>query len=190
MDDFEALARSGRTWDRHLRPVTPSRYDGPASVPGWSVFDLVNHVVGGAVRYVLLLRGVDRARVEATREADHIGEDPLRASRDRSATLDSAFARPGALGRTVAHRSGTRSGLVLLRMRVLEQTLHAWDLARTIAADDDRLDQQLCDYLLEHTTPLLAEFRALGTYAPAAAPPAEPESPQQRLLRLSGRHGD
>lgn len=186
MDAFEALALSSRAWDQRLRLLMPSQYDMPSICPGWSVFDLVNHVVGGAVRYVMLLRGSHPAEVEATRETDHVGGELLLTSRIQASRLESEFQRPGALGRTVEHRSGTRSGLQLLHMRVLEQTLHGWDLARTLCTDE-RLDPDIVGYLLDTATPMLDSGRATGTYGsvPTAAGPQA--TPQEQLLLLAGR---
>jgi uncharacterized protein (TIGR03086 family) len=184
-DEFRALADSGAGLRRRLRGLAPDRYGLPSICSGWSAADLANHVVGGERRYWLLLRGADPAVVEATRFEDHIGADPVAAYADLSRLVEEEFARPGALQRTVSHRAGNRSGLELLRMRVMERALHGWDLARTLGLDDS-LQASLVDYLLARCLPLVTELSAKGLYgAPVDGGPDQP--PVQRLLRLTGR---
>jgi uncharacterized protein (TIGR03086 family) len=184
-DEFRALADSGAELKRRLRGLTPAGYGRPSICPGWSAADLANHVVGGELRYWLLLRGAEPAVVEATRSQDHIGADPVGAYTRVSRQVEEEFARPGALQRTVSHRAGDRSGLELLRMRVMERALHGWDLARTLGLDDS-LEAGVVDYLLSRCLPLVTELRAKSLYgAPTDGGPNEP--PLQRLLRLTGR---
>ena len=66
-------------------------------------------------------------------------------------TLLAEFRLPGALERQVHHPTGDRSGRELLGMRILDVTVHAWDLACGIDADR-RLDRTLVQRtLLEQT---------------------------------------
>lgn len=186
MDDLQALGSSGAELERRLRSLHPAEYGRPSVCAGWSAADLANHVVGGEWRYWLLMRGAEPAVVEATRGQGHIGDDPVVAYASRSRLLDEEFRQPGALDRRVSHRAGDRSGLQLLRMRVLERALHAWDLARTLGLDDS-LDRDLVHYLLGSCLPLVTELRAKGLYGAPAPAGAALESPLQRLLRLTGR---
>jgi uncharacterized protein (TIGR03086 family) len=184
-DESRALADSGAALRRRLLSLAPARYGLPSICPGWSAADLANHVVGGELRYWLLLRGAEPGVMEGTRSQDHIGTDPADAYANLSRQLEEEFSRPGALQRAVSHRAGKRSGLELLRMRVMERALHGWDLARTLGLDDS-LDGSLAEYLLATCLPLVSDLRARGLYgSPADAGPAEP--PARRLLRLTGR---
>lgn len=79
------------------------------------------------------------------------------------------------------------TGLELLRMRVLEQTLHSWDLAASLDLDDD-LEQDLTDYLLREGIDLIRELRGVDHYAAPhrrTQPPADDRTTY--LLHLSGR---
>ena len=171
MRDFEALASAGAELEPRLRALSPTKYRQPSVCAGWSAADLANHVVGGEQRYLLLLRDAEPAEVEATRGRDHIG-DPARAYAIRSWLLDEQFRQAGALQRTVRHRAGDRSGLELLRMRVIERALHAWDLV---------------DYLLVNCLPLVTDLQAKGLFGPASPGGSPAQSPMERLLRLTGR---
>jgi uncharacterized protein (TIGR03086 family) len=183
MDRYGALERATATFAAVLASVPDDRWQSPSVNPGWSVHDLVNHVVGGNRRYVVLLTGAPTAEVEALRDLDHLGDDPDRAFAQTSAELIAAFARPGALEVTVHHRQGDRSGSDLLTMRVMEHALHGWDLARSIGADDG-IDPGVVDTLLGAFD--TDETLLVRSGYPPSNPPAAAD-PQRRLLILTGR---
>ena len=186
MDDLQALELAGRSLERRLAAVQVDVLQQPSSCSGWSVYDLINHVNGGGHRYLLLLRGAAAAEVDATRTHDHVRPDPLEAYRSWQRPLAVEFAAPDALSRVVHHPVGDRSGLDLLRMRTLDLTLHAWDLARS-AGMDETVDLPLSDYLLDRCLYLVDELRGHGLYAPVGAAFHRPASPDRELLRLTGR---
>jgi hypothetical protein len=84
---------------------------GALTNPGWTVRDLVNHVVGGNRRYVLLLTGAPTAEVEALRDLEHLGTDPLAAFTLTSAEMVTAFHQPGAMTRSCTTASATAAEL-------------------------------------------------------------------------------
>ena len=185
MDDLRAMDLAGRELERRLAGLPADRMDEPSSLPGWSVFDLVNHVIGGGHRYLLLLRGATAEELAATRTEDHVGPDPLSSYLEWQLPLAAAFAEPGALDRVVHHPAGDRSGLELLRMRTLELALHGWDLARSLHHDDP-LDEELCAHLAERATATVDGLRTRGLYGPPGDD--DPALPAQvHLLRRTGR---
>jgi uncharacterized protein (TIGR03086 family) len=183
VDLHTALDRATECFANTLRQVRDDQWVLPTPDPGWSVRDLVNHVVGGNWRYVVLLSGAPTVDVEALRSLDHLGDDPLQDFIDTSAEVADAFRATGALDQTVHHRLGDRSGADLLVMRVIEHAVHGWDLARAIGADD-RIDPAVTATLLscfDADSNLLAS----SSFAPSD-PPANAE-PQRRLLIVTGR---
>jgi uncharacterized protein (TIGR03086 family) len=186
VDDLKALEIAGLSLERRLSEVGDDQLARPSACTGWSVYDLVNHVNGGGHRYLLLLRGAPADQLAATRTQDHVRPDPLLAYRRWQRPLVEAFAEPDALHRVVHHPVGDRSGLDLLRMRTLDLTLHAWDLARSLGLDDT-VDAQLCGYLLSDCMRLVEELRGHGLYAPAGEPPTGQVSLQHELLQRTGR---
>ena len=186
MDAFETLGRSRVEFRRVLASVRPEHWGLATPCEDWDVRQLVNHVLGGNVRYTMLLHGSTPEEVNATRSVDHVGDDAL-ASFDRSASeVVGAFEEPGALERTVHHPAGDRSGLDLLWLRVADWTVHGWDLARAIGVDE-QLDPDLVASLLrrlsEHGTGL-----PTGGYFAPVADTSDAMSDQQQLLALVGRH--
>ena len=83
------------------------------------------------------------------------------------------------------HPIGDRTGADLLAMRVLDVTVHAWDLARALNVDD-ALDSDAVEFALAHTE-VIEAGRAHGSFAIATGPPSVATSPQARLLHLAGR---
>jgi uncharacterized protein (TIGR03086 family) len=185
MDAFEALDRSRVEFRRVLAGVGHEHWELATPCEEWDVRELVNHVLGGNVRYTMLQHGAAADEMAATRAVDHIGNDAL-ASFDKSAAdVVAAFEEPDALERTVHHPAGDRSGFDLLWLRVAEWTIHAWDLARAIGGDET-LDTDLVDTLLarleEHGTGL----ESGGYYAEPSATQVDAPA-QTRLLLTVGR---
>ena len=132
LDELEALDLAGHELERRLTELRSEQLDRSSSCAGWSVYDLVNHVIGGGHRYGLLLKGASAEDLAPTRTEDHVRPDPVTSYVRWEEPLRSAFREPGALERLVHHPAGDRSGLDLLRMRTLELALHAWDLAQSL----------------------------------------------------------
>ena len=57
MDLFEQLRRSVSEFGTRLRPIHGTHWSRPTPCEEWDVRELVNHVVGGALRYTMLLHG-------------------------------------------------------------------------------------------------------------------------------------
>jgi uncharacterized protein (TIGR03086 family) len=189
MNGAEALERSGRGFRQHLVELESDDWARPTPCDEWSVRDLVNHVVGGNVRYVMILAGEPADAVVRTREQDWLGSDPLGAFDDAFARVTEAFSVPGILAATVHHpKSGAMTGAQLRVFRVNELTVHAWDLARAIDSDD-RLDEQVVSWLLERLEPLRSTVAASGLVKPRPPDDLPAASPQESLLQLFGRAG-
>lgn len=185
MDAFEALSSAHAEFERRLRLARPTDWTRPTPCDAWDVRALVNHVVGANRRYTMLLHGATAAEVDATRSADHLGDDAIAAFRTTTDELTAAFGHEGALTRTAHHPAGDRTGAELLDTRVLDVTVHAWDLAGAIDADE-RLEPALVNFVLACAPGLIAGSRPGSFTTPATElPPGAPT--QARLLHLVGR---
>ena len=180
-----AASRANVAFERRLRLVGPDDWPRPTPCSEWDVRALVNHVIGGNRRYTMLLHGASAESVNRTRAEDHLGAHPLTAFRTTARELAAAFREDGALTRIAHHPIGDRTGADLLAMRVLDVTVHAWDLARALDVDD-ALDADAVEFALAHTE-VIEAGREHGSFAIATGPPLITPSPQARLLHLAGR---
>lgn len=186
MDLFEQLERSAAEFGSRLRLVRAEDWSRRTPCPEWDVRELVNHVVGGALRYTMLLHGATTDEVAATRTFDHLGEDPIRSFEAKAQEVKAAFREAGALSRTVHHPAGDRSGEELLELRVTEFAVHAWDLARALGTDE-RLDPALVDAMWERLSATGTRLEGGGYFkAPRGRVPATAPT-QTKLLHLAGR---
>jgi uncharacterized protein (TIGR03086 family) len=146
---------------------------------------VVNHVVGHEFRMALLYHGGSLERFAATREDDFLGRDPLAAWDRGCRELDAAIGQPGAMERTVQYRGGPTTGRVLLSVCTFEMTVHTWDLARGLGADE-ALDGGLVTWLLDE---LAGPLGFVARRFPEAGSRPAGASPQEMLLHLTGRTG-
>lgn len=185
MDALQALDVAHSEMQVRLRQIGPGDWSRPTPCDEWDVRALVNHVIGGNRRYVMLLSGASAGEVDATRTLDHVGVDVVGSYTQTAAALGAAFREDGAMARRCHHPIGDRTGAELLGMRLVDIAVHAWDLARALGVDD-RLDPDLARHALQHA-PLITAGRAAGSFAePADAVPAGSSS-QDELLHLCGR---
>ena len=185
MDLFAAYLRGGASFQSSLGDVPIELMSAPTPCAGWTVRDLINHVVGGELRYILLLGGASTAQVEATRGQDHVGSDPAAAFAALHAQLSESFQTDGALDRVVHHRLGDRKGGDLLLMRTMEYALHGWDLG-VARSREASIEPPLARLLLDALGTHEQLWQGDSVFAPQQADDASlPAS--ERLLRLTGR---
>lgn len=159
----------------------------PTPCEGWTVSDLVKHLIGGGIMTELLLDGssADEA-FTALFDLDLDGD--LRAEFERSAARQhDAFERPGAANTIVHHPLRDMPASDFIWMRVRDTLVHTWDLARAIDADPN-LDPDLVATVwaqVEPLAPLLAGSGMFGGGASGSLP--EDASIQDRLLDALGR---
>lgn len=116
----------------------------PTGCAGWSVRDLLDHVVGGNLTVAALLTG----QIPPPHGTDHLAEDPLCAYRASGEALRAAFGEPGALERVIAVPAGTVPGSVALHLRLTELLVHGWDLARATGQSVTGLPADLAEQAL------------------------------------------
>ncbi|MGH3969675.1 MAG: maleylpyruvate isomerase N-terminal domain-containing protein, partial [Mycobacterium sp.] len=130
-----------------------------------------NHVCGGALRYAHYLRGGMPEEIAWTRTADNVGDDPHATQDNLSAELRTPFAQPDAASIRTHHPMQTASGGALLRMRVVELAVHAWDIASTLDATST-IDNDLAAYILDRGASILQAQREHGYFCqwPSGSP--------------------
>ncbi|MGW3045384.1 TIGR03086 family metal-binding protein [Kitasatospora sp. NPDC001159] len=185
---------SSSEFERKLRAVRPEQWSWPTPCTEWNVRQLVNHMTRGNFGYVRLLHGGDGAEFLRLRDVDALGADPAGAYVRSVRECARAFDRDGALRRVLDYPLGPVTGRQALAVRITDSTVHTWDLARAVGAEDS-LDAGLVAWIDEH----LEEIYAGLAEAPTATETthrffAAPEdtlphyaSQQLRLLHRMGR---
>jgi uncharacterized protein (TIGR03086 family) len=124
----EQLSQAFDFTDQLIAAVQEGQWAGPTPCAGWSVRDLVTHVVAGNSLFAGALRGGQPPAAPQGTVMPEAGL--LNAYRDSAAELLGAFREPGALDAMVTVPFGTVPGVVALHLRITELLVHGWDLAR------------------------------------------------------------
>jgi uncharacterized protein (TIGR03086 family) len=186
MDQFDVLDHGGVQFARVLGAVTAQDWASPTPCEGWNVRDLVVHVVGGTVMSVALLGGASSEEAYALLQADVLGDEPLDTFRAAQAELSAAF-RTVDLDMTVHHMVGDIPAAMLLGFRIGDLTVHSWDLARAIQADET-LDPVLVQAVWDAVSPMRDTIGQTGVFgAGPSGDVAEGAPLQVQLLDLTGR---
>ncbi len=184
--DLELLAVARLGFKRRLERVGPDDWARSTPCTEWDVRQLVNHVVGSDLRYADLLSGgraedFIRRRQEETGSAPVLGTDPVEDWARSGAAFDAALRKRGAMERVVDYPSDPLRGRELLENRLVDITIHTWDLARAIDTDDT-LDERLVRRCLSAR---MFQPRMGGDVGSPGVPGSA--RLQSRLLRASGR---
>lgn len=183
-DVIELYRRSVEEFGRRVREISADQWRLPTPNTDWDVHSLVNHLVNEELWCPALLGGETVAEVGSRFDGDLLGEDP-RASWESAARASVEAVTPEAPGRIVHVSFGDISGQEYISQLTADHTIHAWDLARAIGADE-RLDPDLVEYCFGVLSPEIEQWREFGVFAAAAQPPPD-ASRQVQLLALTGR---
>jgi uncharacterized protein (TIGR03086 family) len=129
MDLLRAHRSATRQFDNRIRLVRDAQWDNATPCADWDVRRLADHVVDGQWQAVALLGG-EPGSADA-------GGDPLARWDAAAAAAADAWNAAGVRDREVVLPTGPMSAELYLERRVVELTVHAWDLARAIGADDE-----------------------------------------------------
>lgn len=180
-----ALALSG--FEARLVLVTDDDWARPTPCEGWTVADLVKHLIGGGIMSELLLNGASKDEAMAALFNLDVDGD-LRAAfadaRDRQAAV---FARPGAADTLCHHPMRDMPASEFIWLRVHDTTVHTWDLAKAIGADE-ALDPGLVATIWSHVEPVAPVLAASGMFGTGASGTIADDAPTQtRVLDALGR---
>jgi uncharacterized protein (TIGR03086 family) len=187
MDASGILALARSEFEKRLRGVGDDQWGLPTPCEGWSVRELVNHVVAADRMYVPVLDGCSAAEALEVIQRDWLGDDPVAAFTEAADAQAAAFAQPGVFERTGHHPAGDLSGFELFGFRVADYTLHAWDLARATGGDE-HLDDELVALVWAGMQPMAAYIGNTGFFGSGPSGAVGDDAPLQvRLLDMSGR---
>jgi uncharacterized protein (TIGR03086 family) len=165
--------------------VRADQMDRDTPCAGWTVRELLNHIVAGNLWAVELGSGKTIADVGDSLDGDVLGDDP-RAAYDTSAEAAAAvFEAPGALDRPCAVSYGPVPGSMYAGHRFIDVFIHGWDLAKATGQPTD-LDPVLVQECWDVLRPQLAPFQGSGAFGTEQQP--KDDSPQATLLAALGRN--
>jgi len=165
--------------------VRDDKWDQPSVCEGWTVRELVNHIVSGNLWAGELGVGKTIEEVGDRLDGDVLGDAPLDAY-DRSAAIAAAvFRAPGAMDAPCAVSYGPVPGSVYCGHRFLDVLVHGWDVARSTGqpAELDAGLVEACWAVLEPQLEMLVGSGVFGTEVVAS----EGADRQTRLLAVLGR---
>jgi uncharacterized protein (TIGR03086 family) len=168
-----------------VHAVEPSDWGNATPCADWDVRALVNHVVAELLWAPPLVEGQAIADVGDRFDGDVLGDDPVARTDEAIGDASRAFAADGALDRTVHLSFGDFSGDNYCWQLISDVTVHSWDLARGIGADD-KLDSDLAEKVHDFLAPMLAQM-AGSPYFAAPTKVGADASPQDVLLAATGR---
>ncbi|GAA0420921.1 TIGR03086 family metal-binding protein [Streptomyces luteireticuli] len=133
----ESLALFGE----RVHAVRPRQWDGPTPCTEWTVRDLVNHLTAEQLWVPRLLDGATIEDVGDELDGDVLGDDPAGAWDAAAGAAVEAFARRGALRRSVPLSYGETGADAYCAEMTADAVVHTWDLSRAIGAPERMPDE-------------------------------------------------
>lgn len=181
---LELFQRAQATFTDRVDAVDPDQWEQEA-LPGWTVADLVAHLITEHLWAPPLLAGEPYAEGRFPDDtSDLLGNDPFTGWETAADGSLSAFAEDDALIRTVHLERGPTPATQYILEMIADLTVHAWDLARATGGDRE-LDGELVTASLV-LAEQLPEDGVPGYFAPPLDVSAAAR-PQTRLLARFGR---
>ena len=184
---LEQHQRATAEFGSRVHAIKADQWGDPTPCTEWDVRTLVNHLVNEQLWVPPLMNGATVADVGDALDGDLLGDDPVAAWEASAAAATEALHAPGALDRIVHLSFADVPGSVYAWQLIGDLTVHAWDLARGIGADD-RLHPELAAEVLVHLAPDVEAFAQYGIFA-ASKPVDAGADAQAQLIAIAGRQG-
>jgi uncharacterized protein (TIGR03086 family) len=186
MDHFETLALGTENFESLLPHVSESDFARATPCENWSIMELVWHVARASDMSVLLLSG--GTKEEAVKMFDvSVPPDVLEQCRRALDAQLNSFASAGDLDGVVHHPLGDVTVAQLFDFRIMDLTVHFWDLARALGVDEE-IPGALVAYVYAQLQPLEDVVGQIGIFGEGPSRTLEENAPTQlKLLDLTGR---
>jgi uncharacterized protein (TIGR03086 family) len=161
------------------------RWDVPSVLPGWTVRELVRHVVEEDLWAPPLFSGATIAEMGDRFAGDLLGEDPVAAFDEAAAAAVTAVRAAGAMDATVHLSFGDHPGSEYGMQLAADHLVHAWDLARSLGVDD-RLDPAAVAVVADWFGGVQPLYLQAGAIAAPVEVPADADR-QAQLIGMTGR---
>ncbi|MGB2756594.1 MAG: TIGR03086 family metal-binding protein [Acidimicrobiia bacterium] len=174
-------------FQRGVDAISEADWQRPTPCDGWTVRDLVAHLIGGCRMSELLLSGATSDEAMTALFALQIDGDPKQRFAEGALAQAAAFDEPGAPERTCHHPMRDMPGSEFIWLRVRDTAVHAWDLATALGIDAT-LDPEMVELMWTQVEPAAPFLAASGMFGSGASGNLPPEATtQQRLLDTLGR---
>ena len=186
-DEISAVHRDAlASTRRFIVGVGDDQWDLPTPCEGWSVRNLVNHIVAGNLWAAQLGSGRTIDDVGSDLDGDVLGSDPVVAYDLSAESAATVFEMPGALDAPCAVSYGPVPGSVYAGHRLIDVLIHGWDVASATGQRAD-LDAPLVEACWEVVRPQLSMLQGSGAFGVEKSSDAGSD-PQTSLLMALGRH--
>jgi uncharacterized protein (TIGR03086 family) len=172
-------------FDSRVTQVSDDQWGSPTPCRDWDVYALVGHVVDEQRWVPYLLTGGSVADAGDRFAGNPLDGDPREAWRRESRAAREAFHAAGALDHAVLLAGGETSARDYIWDLTVDTTVHAWDLARAIGADET-LDHELVRRIFHEIEKDVESLAATGRFDPPVHVAAHVDL-QTRMLALFGR---
>lgn len=137
------MERAFATASSVLREVGPDQWTASSPCEGWTVRDVVNHMVGGAKMVSVCLSGHGDG---VNFYVDHLrGLDPVETYEMESAAAVAVYRiDPSLVARTMPMPWGEATGSAVAAMFMGDHFVHAWDVAKATGQSTD-LDPEMAE---------------------------------------------
>ncbi|MQA13781.1 MAG: TIGR03086 family protein [Pseudonocardiaceae bacterium] len=182
MDIRDLHRRAVRSFADRVAAVRDDQWAAPSPCAGWTVRDLINHVVAGNRIVAPVLTG---GTVDERYGGYLLGYDPRAAAREAGDEAAAVIEADGALDGMAHPPHGTFPGEVYAWQRFTENLIHGWDAAHATGGDEG-LDPELvaaCAGFLDQAEDL---YRQAGFIGPRTEIGTDAD-PQAALLARFGR---
>jgi len=151
VDPLVAHQRAQDAFAAVLAGVTPAQLQDPTPCPDWTVWGVVDHLVGGNWRVA------GEARATPTEVVDLI-----KAHAESASAAQATFGGPDGLTRIYDIRIGSVPGSAFIGLRTTDALVHAWDVAKATGQPTD-VDSDVAQAMLEMSRQRISpEFRGAG----------------------------
>ena len=175
--------RTVEWWESCVDGVAAQGWDDSTPCAGWTVRDLVNHVVGEELWAVPLLEGATLEEVGDRFAGDVLGASPVETSHAAAAAAVRSVDEHVPRGVTVHLSYGEEKAEEYVRQLAADHLVHGWDLA-VATGGDTKLDPELVDAVTGWFAEREELYRAGGVIGPRVDRSGDP---QTELLAAFGR---
>jgi uncharacterized protein (TIGR03086 family) len=184
---IELLKKAIAGFSAEVAATPDSDWSKMTKCDGWTVTDLMTHMVGGARSAAVAFRGGSRDEAIAAGSGDVLGDNPRAAFEASLAEHIAAYESMADNDAVVHHPAADMPASRVLMFRIGDYLLHTWDLAAGLGREVT-LDREVCEYVYANLEPMAPMLGSIGMFGagPSGDVPSTADI-QTRVLDISGR---